>query len=211
MQLFVGNEVLNANETDITSSHQHMYVRHKTFIQARHHLTLCSCALHRICNQCCAGWRSASLSASHLSLSTVPVCSEARQDVSIDPFNCTRVVGCSNCAIDCMASCSLSHHGVALLQGQAPLDQRLTFQPASLSTGFHKRLTAMADKRHTKASRVQHTTTVRDPMHERAAREKQEEERIRAKEALERKQVASLPSATICAGELMSQAGSLPA
>ena len=33
-QLFVGAEVLNASETDISSNHQHLYVRHKNFAQA---------------------------------------------------------------------------------------------------------------------------------------------------------------------------------
>lgn len=36
MQLFVGSEVLNASDTDITSNHQHLYIRHKDLIQACH-------------------------------------------------------------------------------------------------------------------------------------------------------------------------------
>lgn len=77
---------------------------------------------------------------------------------------------------------------LGLLQGQAVLDQRLTVQPASLSSAFHKRLTANADRKHAKQLRVRHTATVANPLKERAEREKREEDRIRSRQVLERKQ-----------------------
>ncbi|KAK9798160.1 hypothetical protein WJX73_002057 [Symbiochloris irregularis] len=111
VQLLVGTEVLNVSETDITSNHQHLYVRH---------------------------------------------------DV--------------------------------IQQGQAPLNQRMTFQPASLKAGFHKRLAANAERKHAKQTRVQQVTVMKDPVQERLRQEKEEEQRLRDKEALERKQARTMRS-----------------
>jgi hypothetical protein len=39
-------------------------------------------------------------------------------------------------------------------QGQGQLKQKMVFQPASLASTFHKRLTAMVDKQHIKQNKV---------------------------------------------------------
>ena len=75
------------------------------------------------------------------------------------------------------------------LQGQAALNTKIAFRPASLNSRFHKKLTAAVEKRHTKTFKVRRTATVVDPNKEKAEREKAEEARIRSREGLQRRQV----------------------
>ena len=117
---------------------------------------------------------------------------QSRADAGVQVLNCICIsmCTCQACPMAAHQPLTVSPHAVCRFwQGQAPLAHRMTFQPASLSAGFHKRLTAVADRRHAKQMRVRHTTTLHDPLQERAKKEKEEEERIRNKEALMRKQV----------------------
>lgn len=79
-----------------------------------------------------------------------------------------------------MATCS---------QGQGQLCTKLHLRPASLTSKFHRQLTAAAARRHVKVHKVKATATVRDPAALKAEREKAEEERIRSRETLQRRQV----------------------
>eukprot|EP00884_Botryococcus_braunii_P003478 jgi/Botrbrau1/13130/Bobra.0187s0085.1 len=63
------------------------------------------------------------------------------------------------------------------IQGQGALLQKIAFRPSSLNSKFHKRLTAKIDVRYTKTTKVKATATVADPVKEKLAREKAEEER----------------------------------
>lgn len=78
------------------------------------------------------------------------------------------------------------HQGV--IQGQAALETKVALQPASLSSKLHTRLTAAVDKRHTKVNKVRHTATVSNPAQEKEQRAKMEEQRIRDRENLQRRQ-----------------------
>lgn len=75
-----------------------------------------------------------------------------------------------------------------IIQGQAQLLKKAVFQPATLASGFHKRLTAAVDKRHARQNRIRATTTLEDPKKLKEQREKAEEQRIRDKERLLQKQ-----------------------
>lgn len=78
------------------------------------------------------------------------------------------------------------HQGV--IQGQAALETKVALQPASLSSRLHTRLTAAVDKRHTKVHKVRHTATVSNPARDKDNRAKLEEQRIRDRENLQRRQ-----------------------
>ena len=67
----------------------------------------------------------------------------------------------------------------------------MQLRPASLSSKFHKQLTADAQKKHVRVSKVKATATVADPNRAKADREKAEEDRIKSKENLQRRQVSS--------------------
>lgn len=69
--------------------------------------------------------------------------------------------------------------------------KKMQLRPASLSSKFHKQLTADAQKKHVRVSKVKATATVADPNRAKAEREKAEEERIRNRESLQRRQVCS--------------------
>ena len=79
-------------------------------------------------------------------------------------------------------------------QGQGQLMKKMAFRPASLSSRFHRRLTAAVEKKHKKVQKVQKVTTVLDPNKEKAERERAEEQRIRDRESLQRRQVHNLSS-----------------
>ena len=78
---------------------------------------------------------------------------------------------------------------IALLQAQAALLTKMAFRPVSVTSTFHKRLAIAMGKQHTKQQKVRHTVTVVDPKKAQAEREKAEEERIRGRENLSRRQV----------------------
>ena len=65
----------------------------------------------------------------------------------------------------------------------------MQLRPASLSSKFHKQLTAESQKKHVRVNKVKATATVADPNRAKAEREKAEESRIKSKENLQRKQV----------------------
>jgi hypothetical protein len=69
----------------------------------------------------------------------------------------------------------------------------MQLRPASLSSKFHKQLLADSQKKHERMSKIKATTTVADPNRAKAEREKAEEERIRNKESLLRRQVKVHP------------------
>lgn len=75
------------------------------------------------------------------------------------------------------------------MQGQGQLIKKLHLRPASLSSKFHRQLTEEAARRHVKVNKVKATATVMDPNKLKAEREKAEEERIRSRETLQRRQV----------------------
>lgn len=64
-------------------------------------------------------------------------------------------------------------------------------RPASLTSKFHKQLTADAARKHIKVNKVKATATTIDPNRLKAEREKAEEERIRSRETLQRRQVCA--------------------
>ncbi len=65
----------------------------------------------------------------------------------------------------------------------------MAFRPVSVTSTFHKRLAIAMGKQHTKQQKVRHTVTVVDPKKAKEEREKAEEERIRGRENLSRRQV----------------------
>eukprot|EP00887_Chlorella_sp_A99_P005619 scaffold1.g5619.t1 len=69
-------------------------------------------------------------------------------------------------------------------RGQGQLSTKFVFQPASLTSGLHKRLTAAVDRQHTRQQKVRATTTLVDPKKVKEQQEKAEEERIRGVEKL---------------------------
>ncbi len=66
-------------------------------------------------------------------------------------------------------------------QAQAPLMQKMSFRPASLTSKFHQRLSRAVGKQHVKKNKVQATVTVVDPQKLKAEREKAEEEKIKSR------------------------------
>ena len=76
-----------------------------------------------------------------------------------------------------------------MLQGLGQLAKKVQLRPSSLSSKFHKQLTAEATRKHTRVNRVKSTATVVDPNKAKADREKAEEERIRSRENLQKRQV----------------------
>ena len=76
-----------------------------------------------------------------------------------------------------------------LIQGLGQLTNKVQLRPSSLSSKFHKQLAADATKKHTRVSKVKATATIEDPNKIKAEREKAEEERIRSRENLQRRQV----------------------
>ena len=76
-----------------------------------------------------------------------------------------------------------------LIQGQGPLTKKVTFRPASLTSGSHKRLAAAVERQHgARQQRVRATTTLVDPKKEKEDRERAEEARIKDLEKLADKQ-----------------------
>ena len=67
----------------------------------------------------------------------------------------------------------------AASQGQGQLSTKMVFRPASLASGFHKRLTAQVDRAHVRQSKVRATTTLADPGKAKEEQERAEEQRIR--------------------------------
>lgn len=76
----------------------------------------------------------------------------------------------------------------SFIQGQGRIIKKMQLRPASLSSKFHKQLLADSQKKHERMSKIKATTTVADPNRAKAEREKAEEERIRNKESLLRRQ-----------------------
>ena len=66
----------------------------------------------------------------------------------------------------------------------------MQLRPSSLRSKFHRQLAAEATKKHTRVNKVKATATIEDPNKAKADREKAEEERIRQKENLLRRQVS---------------------
>lgn len=79
-------------------------------------------------------------------------------------------------------------HSKAILQSQGRLLQKMKFMPSSLSSKSHKLLTALVDSRNRKIYKVKNVITNKDPEREKEETEKLEEQRIRSKEDLQRKQ-----------------------
>ena len=77
-----------------------------------------------------------------------------------------------------------------ILAAQGALAVRLTLRPSTLDSKSHKLLAASAAERHAKVTRVKKTLTQGDPEAEKAAREKEELDRVRAAEQLARKRAA---------------------
>ena len=75
----------------------------------------------------------------------------------------------------------LTSSTLLISQGQAQLQTKMAFRPASLLSKSHRQLTAALDKRHVKVNRVQHTVTVLDPKKAKADREREEEGRIKSR------------------------------
>lgn len=76
-----------------------------------------------------------------------------------------------------------------IIQGQGPLQKKLTLRPASLTSASHKRLAKAVEKQHGgRQSKVRHTTTIVDPRKQKEKLEKEEEARIRDIEKLQEKQ-----------------------
>jgi len=77
-----------------------------------------------------------------------------------------------------------------LIQGQGPLDKKITLRPASLTSTSHKRLAAAVVKHHgsSRQLRVRATTTLVDPKKEKEDQEKAEAARIKDLEKLADKQ-----------------------
>lgn len=95
-----------------------------------------------------------------------------------------------------------------MLQGQGQLTKKMQLRPATLSSKFHKELTADAQKKHVRVSRVKATATIADPNRAKADREKAEEERIKSREMLQRRQVLPPPQRTFSAANWSRQRGS---
>lgn len=74
------------------------------------------------------------------------------------------------------------------VQGQGQLIKKLHLRPG-LSSKFHKQLTADTARKHVKTNKVKATVTVVDPNKLKAEKERAEEERIRSREVLQRRQV----------------------
>jgi RNA polymerase-associated protein LEO1 len=77
-----------------------------------------------------------------------------------------------------------------LIQGQGPLNKKITLRPASLTSSSHKRLAAAVVKHHGNAGqqRVRATTTMVDPKKEKEEQERAEAARIKDLEKLADKQ-----------------------
>ena len=78
----------------------------------------------------------------------------------------------ADCAADRAAA--YARHAT-MMQCRAPLDARLAFTPASVTSAAHRRLAATVGSRHERASRVRTTATVVDPAKQKAEREREEE------------------------------------
>ena len=68
----------------------------------------------------------------------------------------------------------------------------MAFRPVSVTSTFHKRLATAMGKQHSKQQKVRHVVTVVDPKRAKEEREKAEEERIRGRESLFKRQVSLL-------------------
>ena len=79
------------------------------------------------------------------------------------------------------------------VQAQAALLTKMAFRPVSVTSTFHKRLATAMGKQHSKQQKVRHVVTVVDPKRAKEEREKAEEERIRGRESLFKRQVGLLP------------------
>ncbi|KFM26606.1 RNA polymerase-associated protein LEO1 [Auxenochlorella protothecoides] len=79
-----------------------------------------------------------------------------------------------------------------VIQGQGQLLSKLVFQPASLSSGFHRRLAASVEGTSARVGRVKGTTTLADPARQKRERELAEEGRIRDRERLAERQARTM-------------------
>lgn len=81
----------------------------------------------------------------------------------------------------------LRHSG--FIQAQAHLAKRMAFRPSSITSAAHRRLKQAVKKQHTgKGRTTKITTTIADPVKEKHAQAKLEEQKIRGREGLARKQ-----------------------
>mmetsp|Transcript_17128 Transcript_17128/g.44849 ORF Transcript_17128/g.44849 Transcript_17128/m.44849 type:complete len:470 (+) Transcript_17128:48-1457(+) len=86
-------------------------------------------------------------------------------------------------------------HTKGIIQGQTQLTTKLALRPASLDSGLHRRLRDEVDKRHGKTYRVAMHGGMQNPEAHKARVEAVEEERIKAQEALQRKQERAMAKA----------------
>ena len=84
------------------------------------------------------------------------------------------------------------------LQAEAALLTKMAFRPVSVTSTFHKRLATAMGKQHSKQQKVRHVVTVVDPKRAKAEREKAEDERIRGRESLFRRQVSHQETLHVC-------------
>ncbi|MEW5306794.1 MAG: hypothetical protein WDW36_009232 [Sanguina aurantia] len=74
-----------------------------------------------------------------------------------------------------------------VIQGQAAITSRLAFQPASLQSKLHQRLSEVVDKRHTKTQKVARMVGLDNPEMDLLKREKLEEDKIKNRRQLQQK------------------------
>lgn len=92
------------------------------------------------------------------------------------------------------------------MQAQAALLTKMAFRPVSVTSTFHKRLATAMGKQHSKQQKVRHVVTVVDPKRAKEEREKAEEERIRGRESLYKRQVGLVPMTVLHKERLASSA-----
>lgn len=81
----------------------------------------------------------------------------------------------------------LRHNG--FIQAQAHLAKRMAFRPSSITSAAHRRLKQAVRKQHTGKGRMTKiTTTIADPVKEKHAQAKLEDQKIRGREGLAKKQ-----------------------
>eukprot|EP00197_Chlamydomonas_leiostraca_P004537 CAMPEP_0202862208 /NCGR_PEP_ID=MMETSP1391-20130828/3333_1 /ASSEMBLY_ACC=CAM_ASM_000867 /TAXON_ID=1034604 /ORGANISM="Chlamydomonas leiostraca, Strain SAG 11-49" /LENGTH=447 /DNA_ID=CAMNT_0049541713 /DNA_START=90 /DNA_END=1433 /DNA_ORIENTATION=- len=83
----------------------------------------------------------------------------------------------------------------SVIQGQAQLRRKLALRPASLDSALHKRLRDHVDRRHTKVYKVARHGGLDNPELSKQRREQAEDERIKSREALSRKQERAMSRA----------------